>query len=315
MRGTGTSWRRVRSGLRLPAAGTALFAAVVGLSALCASVPSAAQQRVDIAGPEELLEFFETLNYTPEGWEAGIREVPRIYVMGINDRWKVTSQNIAVIQKKRIFFRALGPLVLRANEKIMADRERLLALKEKGSVDGAEAEWLGDLAQRYKVDATAQGADFDELMSRVDLVPVSLVLAQGAEESGWGTSRFASEGNALFGQWTWGGEGIKPKEQREGLGDYRIAAFDTPLDSVEAYLLNINSNQAYAPLRAGRAEARRNGEAPSGWELAKTLTSYSERGADYVDSLHAIMRVNKLQPADDAYLVGDEVWEIYPPGK
>jgi len=149
----------------------------------------------------------------------------------------------------------------------------------------------------------------------VDLVPVSLVLAQGAEESGWGTSRFASEGNALFGRWTWSGKGIKPKEQREELGDYRIAAFDKPLASVEAYLLNINSNQAYAPLRAGRAEARRSGQALSGWELAKTLTSYSERGPDYVGSLHAIMRVNKLQPVDEAYLVGEEVWEIYPPGK
>ena len=159
--------------------------------------------------------------------------------------------------------------------------------------------------------AVVDEAALDELMLRVDAVPVSLALAQCAEESGWGTSRFAAEGNALFGQWSWGGEGIKPLQQREGMGDYRIAAFETPLHSVMAYMKNLNTHNAYAGLRVRRAELRAKGERMSGFELAKTLDKYSERGAAYVESLHGIMRVNQLDPADDAFLGdGPTIWLI-----
>ena len=129
----------------------------------------------------------------------------------------------------------------------------------------------------------------DELLTRLDVVPVSLVLAQAAEESGWGTSRFAAEGNALFGQWSWADGAIRPQEQREGLGDYGIASFATPLESIVAYTLNLNSHPAYAELRTRRRQMRDNRERISGLELANTLTRYSERGAEYVDTLHAII--------------------------
>jgi uncharacterized FlgJ-related protein len=280
--------------------------------ALCLAVSwagsAAAQKKVELGSPEELLDFYETLNYTPEAWQAGIREIPRAYIMEIGHNWKVNSQNMEVIEKKRIFFRALAPLVLRSNELILEDRARLLAIAGKSSPAGEDAAWLQDLAARYKV----EDGDVGELTKRVDAVPTSLVLAQGAEESGWGTSRFAAEGNALFGQWTWGGKGIAPLQQREGMGDYKIAAFDTPLESVEAYLLNINSHDSYAELRDKRAEMRSANTALSGWDLAETLTSYSERGPDYVKSLHGIMRVNKLQHTDEATLADGEVYELYP---
>lgn len=292
------------------------FGRAAGLAALLALGPVGnawAQERVEISSPEELLEFFETLNYTPEAWEEGIREVPRAYLMEIGDHWRVNSQNIEVLSKKRIFFRTLGPLVLRANENILADRARLLSLSGQENIPEADAAWLRELAARYGVDGdVADTGTLEELRLRVDAVPPSLVLAQGAEESGWGTSRFAAEGNSLFGQWTWGGKGIKPKEQRAGLGDYQIAAFDTPLESVEAYLLNINSHSAYSELRTERARMRSDGTVLSGRELAKTLTRYSERGQDYVDSLHAIIRINKLQPADEAVLAEGPSWEVYP---
>src|SRR3546814_2985825 len=103
----------------------------------------------------DLLEFFKNLDYPPVAWQAGIPEVPRVYLMDVGEHWKVNSQNIEVIQKKRIFFRTLGPLVLRANEKILADRERLLALQAKDDAGGEDATWLTKLAQRYKV----EGAD------------------------------------------------------------------------------------------------------------------------------------------------------------
>jgi uncharacterized FlgJ-related protein len=140
------------------------------------------------------------------------------------------------------------------------------------------------------------------LLERVDIVPVSLALSQAAEESGWGTSRFAAEGNALFGQWTWGGEGIKPEQQRAALGDHRIAAFESPLQSVMAYMHNLNTHPAYAELRAMRARLRREGQPIRGRKLAEALTKYSERGQAYVDSLHAIMSVNHLDAADEAHL-------------
>ena len=292
------------------------LAAALLASALYAPMPASAQQRVEISDPEALLEFFESINYTPEAWQAGIRDVPRAYIMKIGPKWQINSQNIAVINKKRIFFRALGPLVLRANEMVLADREHLLAIIETGKPSGNDTVWLRELAAEYGVTESVEmepaAEQLDELLRRVDGVPVSLLLAQGAEESGWGTSRFAAEGNALFGQWTWGGKGIKPKDQREELGDYRIAAFDTPLESVSAYLHNINTHPAYVDLRSQRALMRQSGELLSGWKLAETLTQYSERGADYVGSLHAIMRVNKLEATDEAKLLDGEEWHLYP---
>ena len=283
---------------------------------LAAATSANAQQRVELSSPEALLEFFESIDYTPKAWQAGIRDVPRVYVMAVGKNWRINSRNIEVIKKKRIFFRSLGPLALRANEMVPADRARLLARREAGKVTGADAAWLRDLAARYKValpaDGGAEATQIDELIRRVDAVPVSLVLAQGAEESGWGTSRFAAEGNALFGQWTWGGKGIKPKGQRKGMGDYRIAAFDTPLDSVLGYIHNINTHSAYADLRNRRAAMREAGAPLSGWKLAESLTSYSERGAAYVKSLHAIMQVNKLPAADEAKLIDGKEWHLYP---
>ncbi|MCG8494397.1 MAG: hypothetical protein MI743_22500, partial [Sneathiellales bacterium] len=116
-----------------------------------------------------------------------------------------------------------------------------------------------------------------------------------------GTSRFAAEGNALFGQWTYGG-GIKPKSQREEKGDYRIKTFETPLASVKAYMLNLNSNPAYKEFRTKRASLRARNALISGAVLVDTLHAYSERGQDYILSLKGIMRVNNLTPFDQALL-------------
>jgi Bax protein len=269
------------------------------------------QERFEFTSYEQVQTLFDKLNYTPESWQAGIREVPRVYLTEVAPRWRDTvSKEVTVLTKKRIFFRALAPLALRSNELILNDRERMLGLSQKlasgGQIDGDDRQWLAALAVKYGVfkdeSEPLDRRALDELIVRVDVVPVSLVLAQCAEESGWGTSRFAAEGNALFGQWSWGGEGIKPQQQREGMGDYRIAAFETPLASVMAYMMNLNTHAAYAALRARRAQMRENGERISGWTLAETLDKYSERGAAYVDSLHGIMKVNKLDPTDDAFL-------------
>jgi uncharacterized FlgJ-related protein len=278
------------------------------------------EERFEFTSYTEVGELFETLNYTPEAWAAGIREVPRVYLTTIAPRWRDrVSGEVTVLEKKRIFFRSLAPLVLRSNEFILRDRARLEQIRDSWTgpegLDAGDRQWLAELAVAYgvadDVEAAVDRAALDELLVRIDVVPVSLALAQCAEESGWGTSRFAAEGNALFGQWSWDGKGIKPQQQREGMGDYRIAAFETPLQSVMAYMRNLNTHNAYAGLRARRAELRAKGERMSGWELAKTLDKYSERGSAYVESLHGIMRVNQLDPADDAFLGdGPTIWLI-----
>ncbi len=299
--------------------------AVVGLlasQAACDGVKGKAPPPAGVAGdrPIERFEFdsgaqleqlVNQLNYTPEAWQAGIREVPRLYITDIPPRWRdKTSKELDVVTKKRVFFRLLGPLILRSNELLRADRERVerivRALRASDEVSPEDRTFLSETAVAYKLaegegDLIDRGLQ-DELLRRVDTLPPSLVLAQTAEESGWGTSRFAVEGNALFGMWTWGGEGIAPLQQRSGLGNYKIAAYETPLQSVIAYMHNLNTHPAYVDLRARRAELRKSGAKVTGWELAKTLTSYSERGRDYVDSLHSLMKVNRLQPTDDAYL-------------
>ena len=288
------------------------------------ATPELTIQRFEYASHEDVERLFEELGYTPERWQAGVREVPKVYFATVPERWRgVTSQQVTVQTKKRLFFRALAPIALYANDLILEERrrvEKLAPLYDAGQqLDRADAEWIADLAVRYKViDSAEQVVDAGVvagLLRRVDVVPISLTLSQAAEESGWGTSRFAAEGNALFGQWTWGDKVIKPKQQRKGKGDYGIAAFDTTLDSVRAYMQNLNSHRAYGELRARRAELREQGKPVTGRILAGTLTSYSERGAAYVETLYTIMNANRLDPADDAYLGEGPVYLMVPAGE
>jgi len=266
---------------------------------------------------EDVFEVFDSVDYTAEAWAQGIREIPRIYMTRIPARWKTESDKITVARKKQIFFRLLAPVILRANELIMIERRTLTDIIAKSpDPDAKDMKILLALAQKYKVidqegdQLTAE--QLAELTTRVDIIPPSLALAQGAEESGWGTSRFALLGNSLFGQWDFSGKGIKPEQQRAELGNYGLAAFDTPLDAVLAYTRNLNTHRAYAKMRQLRAKIRQSGHEPTGYELADTLDKYSERGQAYVDGLHAIMRVNKLAATDDAHLGNDEVILIEP---
>lgn len=265
---------------------------------------------VEIRTYKDILELFEKLNYTPEAWQSGIREVPRVYLPIIGDRWgSTTSREITVENKKRIFFRGLAPMILRANELIMMDRNRLGGIMSSHNQNVAIAEedelWVLELAKLYKVKTELDQVTAPVLRSlweKVDIVPASLALAQGAEESGWGTSRFAAAGNAVYGQWTWGKNAIVPEKQRKELGNYGIAAFGTLQESVCAYMLNLNTHNAYASLRNKRAELRKKNQKITGALLAEQLTQYSERGEAYVKTLKSMMDYNRLSPADDAYL-------------
>jgi uncharacterized FlgJ-related protein len=251
---------------------------------------------------KELDQFLNDLNYTSSNWKSKYREVPRLHLAEVSEAWKTTSETISVEEKKNIFFRLITPLVLSSNEALIKEKKRL----EKEPIN---SEWMKRLAIKYRVlekeDTHLTEDKLEKLKRRVDIIPPSLALAQAAEESGWGTSRFASEGNALFGQWDFSGEGMRPKEQRSGLGDYGLARFDTPLDAVKSYMLNLNTTFAYSRLRTLRQELRNKDKTITGWELAKSLDRYSERGQAYIDGLHDMMSYNKLQPVDYAYLSQD----------
>jgi uncharacterized FlgJ-related protein len=270
----------------------------------------------------EVEALFDSLDYTHDSWLAGVRIVPRVFLTQIPSRWREkTTKEVSVQTKKRLFFRALGPPVLRSNELILADREKLLSLESRiadsDALSSEEQAWLLSTALSYRVveeDATEVSAsDLEALRSRVDIVPISIALSQAAEESGWGTSRFADEGNSLFGQWSWSG-GIKPKDQRSGMGDYGIAAFDSPFASVQGYVQNLNTHRAYEKFRAKRSELRSNDQPISGTVLVETLDKYSERGYAYVETLKSIMRVNKLIEAEEAYLADGPTYFLQPIG-
>ena len=259
---------------------------------------------VETTSYSDVLTLFNDIGYTAKAWQSGIREIPRLRIKQIPKRWQKLAPNMPVNDKKNIFFRLSASGILLANEKIIAERKLLLDKLKSG--DNNNDQWIVDLAKKYRViNADSNQLDKDALSTlknRVDTIPPSLALAQAAEESGWGTSRFAIQGNALFGQWDFSGKGIKPKNQRKELGNYGIAKFDTLQESVEAYMLNLNTHRAYKKLRDKRAKLQAGNTKPTGWELAKTLDKYSERGKHYVDGLHSIMSYNKLNPADDAYL-------------
>lgn len=280
------------------------------------AVYSAQPEEFEFESYQGLMELFDDLGYTEAAWDEGLREVNRVYLQSMPSRWRNKhSSEVEVKLKKELFLRTLAPLVLRSNELILEERARLQKLTDSGTLDDP---WLEALAEKYRVveagEPLSDTGQLEELMHRVDLVPNSLALAQTIEESGWGTSRFADVGNAMFGQWAWGDDAIKPEQQRSGKGDYGIKAFVSPQDSVNGYMLNINTHRAYADLRIKRAAVRAAGRTPTGPDLVDTLISYSERGQHYIDTLNSIMRVNKLVEIDKARLV-DPVILLVPVGE
>ena len=269
--------------------------------------------------PEDVVQFFHSIHYSLADWQAGDRSVPRVYLSNIPERWRTQyAGELSTADKKRYFFFMLAPMVLRANETISRQRAFIEGMQQVKQWSAADLAQLQDIAREYKVDAPSvldDQAAFSALLARVDSVPASLAMAQAAIESGWGTSRFASEGNALFGQWTWGEGAIVPERVRTELGNYGIKAFHTPFESITAYMHNLNTHPAYELLRELRAEARQQGKPLSGRELAAGLMKYSERGADYVKELKALIRVNQLGEVDKAYLRDNKAVVLEPVGE
>ncbi|MEC8525583.1 MAG: hypothetical protein CSH37_02375 [Thalassolituus sp.] len=211
-------------------------------------------------------------------------------------------------EKKAEFFAFMERLTHEANREIMVERNALKAIKEFGEYDKMTPEnaaFLARLAKKYRLDdITPTAKQVERLLVRVAPVAPSLAMAQAANESAWGTSRFAKKGNNLFGQWCFSkGCGIVPESRAED-ASHEVAAFKTPYQSVRSYMLNINRHDAYRQLRRIRAEAMQKQGFASGTALAGGLESYSERGQEYIDEVRSMIRFNKLGRFDHPEPVG-----------
>ena len=190
------------------------------------------------------------------------------------------------------------PLILDENKKIKLERKTLFSILNKNSNSEAERNWLKSKFKQYGV----VNRDLTTLKIRMDEIPVSLAIAQAAKETGWGTSRFAQEGNALFGQWTWSGEGIKPAGSEDG-DTHKVMKFKILKASVRAYQRNLNTHKSYREFRKVRAIQRDVYGKLNSLELVNYLNKYAATGNEYTKILKKIIQQNKLNDFDDAKIL------------
>jgi Bax protein len=201
-------------------------------------------------------------------------------------------------KRKNLFIQIILPLIIKENNNIRLDRKKLFSILNKSKNTKAEKAWLNSKFKQYGV----VNKDLSTLKIRIDEVPVSMAIAQAAKETGWGTSRFAQEGNALFGQWTWSGEGIKPSDA-DNDSTHKVMKFNVLQASVKAYQRNLNTHSTYKKFRSVRAEFREEGKKLDSMILSGFLDKYAETGKEYVRVLQQIIKQNDLTDFDDAKLL------------
>ena len=208
-------------------------------------------------------------------------------------------KNIENVKKrKNLFIQIVLPLIIEENTKIKLDRKKLFVILNKNSNSKSDIEWLKNKFKQYGVAKN----DLSTLKIRMDEIPVSLAIAQAAKETGWGTSRFAQKGNALFGQWTWSGNGIKPAGA-DSDSTHKVASFKVLKASVKAYQRNINTHSSYKKFRKERAIQRDNYGKLNSLELVKYLDKYAETGIEYTKTLSKIIKQNSLTDFDDVKIL------------
>jgi len=192
-------------------------------------------------------------------------------------------------EKKQVFFDALRPIIISQNQLIIEQREKILHAQQTNK----NQDWLQPLAEKYNVSWSADKANWKQLLTHIDTIPTELVMAQAANESAWGLSRFAQKGNNLFGQWCFKkGCGIIPG-QRDSGANHEVRKFSSINASVASYMHNLNSGRAYKDLRNLRADLRSSNKSVDGHTLAKGLTKYSSRGKAYVEEIQSMIKTNK----------------------
>ena len=243
---------------------------------------------------ETTINLFEDLNYNLKSVRAGEKVKP-IYLTKLPKDLKTLGDTK---KKRELFIKIVLPLILHENEKITDDRKKLFKILAKNFNSPGEKVWLKRRFKEYKI----EDRDLSKLKIRMDIIPVSMALAQAANESGWGTSRFALEGNALFGQWTWSKKGISPKN-KDPDKSHKILQFQILKASVRAYKNNLNTHNAYKEFREVRAKLRQSGTKITGLALIKYLKNYSAIGEKYTEIIAGIIVHNSLTDFDKANLL------------
>ena len=240
------------------------------------------------------LNLFEDIKYDLKSIRTGALVKP-VYLSKLpKDLKKIKSTKT----KKDTFIKIVMPLIIDENNKILENRKKLFKILSKPNNTRGEKVWLKRRFEDYSI----KNEDVTELKIRMDIIPVSIAIAQAAKESGWGTSRFALEGNAMFGQWTWGKQGIAPLDREKNKG-HKILKFPILRSSVQAYKNNLNTHNGYREFREKRAELRKLNKKISGLELVKYLHNYAATGSEYTKVLKKIIDQNELTDFDGAILM------------
>ncbi|MFL2660594.1 MAG: glucosaminidase domain-containing protein [Alphaproteobacteria bacterium] len=249
-----------------------------------------------ISQAEEMIDIFNKYDFSVESFLNDQSSNLIIFSSWPKDFLNISSVN----KRKKLFINTLLPIIFVENRKILEDRKKILDWWNQSDGESFSREfwpgWLFELSEKYNYNESSLG----NLLIRVDIVPLSLVLSQAAIESGWGTSRYLDEGNAIFGQYTFDPKsGIKPKE-RANNKKFFIKKFANLSDSVRSYLKNINTHNAYESFRQERRKLRMNGETLQGNVLADHLQKYSERSNEYVKDIKHIIQTNNFMKFDKA---------------
>jgi len=250
-------------------------------------------EAIQINTTRELVNLFNKNNYTLANHNK--TEIPEIFLPSIPEDFKNTKD---IAKKKSIFIRLMIPLIIAEQKNIR--QKRIIAqliLKDANQLTQPDAKtWFNRAIKEYKINPKLSFLQKkSELIKRLDELPLTLILAQAAIESAWGTSRFAIEGNSLFGQWTFSGKnGLTPRERSKGKS-HQVKAFPSLQESIRSYLKNINRNNAYKELRDEREKMRKNNIKLDAFKLAEGLHRYSQKGTEYVKIVHQLLKTHEFK--------------------
>ena len=246
---------------------------------------------------ETVLSLFDDVEYDLKKVRREKLVKPIYFTQFPKDLDEISSTQL----KKETFIKIVLPLVVAENEKILDDRNKLKRIIAKKVSTDKDKSWIRQKIREYKV----TNGKMEELEKRMDIIPVSIAIAQAAKESGWGTSRFALEGNAIFGQWTWTGKGIEPLDKTKG--SHKVLRFPILRASVKAYKKNLNTHKSYKEFREIRAKLRKKRKSVNGIKLIHSLDNYAETGSEYTKILEQIIEQNSLEDFEKVRLTNSVV--------
>ncbi len=254
----------------------------------------------EITDPERLSASTIDQLFIDTGYDLKkVKETKRVNIGNQLTELPKELKNIQSVKKrKELFIKIVLPLVLEENTRIKLDRKKLFRILNKNNTSSMDKKWLDIKFKQYGI----KNKDIASLKIRMDEIPASLAIAQAAKETGWGSSRFAQEGNALFGQWTWTGEGIKPASIDKN-AKHKVAKFKILKASVEAYQRNLNTHPSYKKFRKERAIQRDNNGKLNSLKLVRYLDKYAETGVEYTKVLIKIIEQNSLTDYDDVRIL------------